>query len=63
MNAFQTNAIKFEFDRLGLTDEAGLNLLTDQGLISDLCVLMPDIANEDAQKSLNWLRQQPTKLK
>jgi len=61
MNYFQKNTMQFEFKRLGLDEEAGLNLLTEQGLISDLCVLMPDIAFEDAQKSLNWLRQQPTK--
>ncbi len=59
--AFQLNAIKFEFLRLGLDDADGLHLLDNQGLISNCCIELSDIATADAQKSINWLRQQPTK--
>ncbi len=62
MNPFQLNAIKFEFARLGLDDADGLHLLDNAGLISNCCIELSDIATADAQKAINWLRQEPTKI-
>ncbi len=62
MNALQLNSINFEFSRLGLDERTGLNLLNEENLISDQCVTLEDIPDGDAQKSLEWLRKQPTKL-
>ena len=62
MNAFQLNAIKFEFTRLGLSETEGINLLDEEGLISNLVIDLFNIDTTDAQKSLEWLRKQPTKI-
>lgn len=36
-----------------------LNALQDHGIISDLCVTAQDVAPEDEQRALEWLRAAP----
>ncbi len=61
MNPFQRNAIKFEFTRMGLTEIGGMNLLDENGLISNNVIELEDISTKDATASINWLRQQENK--
>jgi hypothetical protein len=56
MTIEQAKAILQEFDRLNLEIDAGLNLLTEHGKISDLCVTMKDIANADGARCVEFLR-------
>lgn len=45
-------------DRLGLTEAEGLNLLTDQGIVSDHCYRATHIAPVDLTKANKWLASQ-----
>lgn len=45
-----------QFARLGLGEVEGLNLLTENGLISDNAVFWGDIADEDAEVSTEILK-------
>lgn len=47
-----------EFDRLNLETVAGINLLDEVGLISNLVVDLGDVANEDVPKCLEFLENQ-----
>jgi hypothetical protein len=49
-------AIIAEFDRLGLELSDGLNLLTNEGIISDHVVLFGDICNEDGKRCVEFLK-------
>ena len=50
-----------EFDRLNLETVAGINLLDEVGLISNLCESLGDVANEDVPKCLEFLKKYPAK--
>lgn len=45
-----------EFDRLGLELADGLNLLTNEGIISDHVVLFGDICNVDGKRCVEFLK-------
>ena len=38
-----------------MSDNEGLNLLQDRGVISDLCVTVEDVATQDAERAVRWL--------
>ena len=43
------------FTSCGMSDNEGLNLLQDRGVISDLCVTVEDVATQDAERAVRWL--------
>ena len=43
------------FTSCGTSDNEGLNLLQDRGVISDLCVTVEDVATQDAERAVRWL--------
>lgn len=45
-----------EFDRLNLELADGLNLLTENGVISDLVVIFGDISREDGKRCVEFLK-------
>jgi len=47
-----------EFDRLNLELVDGLNLLNEHGLVSDLCIGLGDVDNEDCDRCIEFLKQQ-----
>ena len=59
MTIDQAKAILVEFDRLGLELMDGVNLLTERGIISDHVVLFGDIAKEDGQACIDFLKKMP----
>ena len=46
-----------EFKRLGLLDSEGMMLLADSNTISDECVRVRDIAEEDIPAAVKWLKE------
>lgn len=56
MTVDDAKAIIAEFDRLGLEMIEGLNLLTDNAIISDNVILFGDIANEDGPRCVEFLK-------
>ena len=49
-------AIIAEFDRMGLEMREGLNMLTENYLISDHAISIGDIANEDGRRCVEFLK-------
>lgn len=39
-----------------MTELAAMNLLQDNGIISDLCLTVGDVATEDTQKAVKYLK-------
>ncbi len=56
MTVSDAKIILQEFDRLGLEIIDGLNLLTENSIISDNVVLFGDIAHEDGPACVEFLR-------
>jgi len=47
--------------KLGLTEIEAMNMLQDRGIISDLCVWIEDVANEDVDRAISFLTNETTK--
>lgn len=56
MTIDDAKAIIIEFDRLGLEMREGLNMLTENYLISDHVIDMKDICDHDAKKAIIFLQ-------
>lgn len=44
-------------ESLDLTECEAMNLLQDHGIISDLCASLDDVAEVDAVRAVEWLRE------
>lgn len=57
------NNILSEFQRLGLSEDAGMRLLygAEPTVISDEAIRWMDVADTDVPNAVNWLRQQTPK--
>lgn len=56
MSVEDAKIIIAEFDRLGLEMKEGLNMLTENYLISDHVILFGDIAHEDGRRCVEFLK-------
>lgn len=57
MTVSQSKIILQEFERLGLEVVDGLNLLQENGVISDNVILFGEVANEDGPAAIEFLRK------
>lgn len=62
MTTTQAKQILIEMDRLNLEAIGAMNLLDEQGLISNQVILLQDIANEDAEKCVEFLKKLFTEI-